>query len=182
MALNNTKDRFGSLTKFLHWTIFILFVLQFFLVYRQDYFPKGSPEKLQYMLLHESFGFCVLILALFMITWHYVGVRPQMPRDMPTSQIFAAKTVHFLLYLTMLFQPITGFVMSQLGGYKVSLFGWFIFPTLIEKNKEIGHLVFKAHMWDSYVIIALVSMHVLASLYHHFIKKDMILKRMLPFT
>ena len=67
MALANTKKEFGTLTKLLHWTIFALFVVQYFLVYRREYFPKNSPEKIQYILLHKSFGLCVLFLAVLMI-------------------------------------------------------------------------------------------------------------------
>ncbi len=179
MGIKNTSERFGSLTKLLHWTIFVLFVVQYFLVYRREYFPKDSPEKLQYLLLHESIGAFLLVLALFMITWHYVGTRPSMS-SMPAAHAKAARVGHFFLYFTMLFQPISGVAMSQLAGYHVGVFGMFEIPTLLAKNEAIGHIVFTAHVWDSYLIIALVSGHIIAALYHQFVMRDNILKRMLP--
>jgi cytochrome b561 len=180
MALKNANDKFGSLTKLLHWTIFVLFIVQFYLVYRREYFPKESAEKLQYLLLHESIGVCLLLLALLMLVWRYAGTRPAMPMNMTPFEIFAAKSTHFLLYLLMLVQPITGISMSMLAGYKVGVFGWFNLPTLLAKNEHIGHYVYKTHVWCSYLIIALVSLHLLGSLYHHFIKRDKVLLRMLP--
>ena len=180
MGFKNTSDRFGSLTKLLHWSIFLLFIVQYFLVYRRGYFPKDAPEKLQYILLHESIGACLLVLALLMITWHYVGTRPPMPNNMTTGHVMAARFIHFLLYFTMLFQPISGVVMSQMAGYHVGVFGLFELPTLFAKNEAVGKIVFTAHVWDSYVIIGLVSAHIIAALYHHFVVKDNILKRMMP--
>ncbi len=178
--LKNSAERFGSLTKILHWSIFALFVLQYFLVYRREYFPKHSPEKLQYILLHASIGPVVLALALLMLAWHFVGTRPALPKDMSPVHIMAAKIMHFSLYVVMLFQPISGVLMSQYAGYPVSVFGWFDIPTLVQKNEAMGHLGHEAHEICSFVIIGLVSLHVLAALYHHFIAKNNVLKRMLP--
>jgi cytochrome b561 len=180
MGLKNSAEKFGSLTKLLHWSIFFLFILQYFLVYRREYFPKNSPEKLQYILLHESIGVCVLVLALFMITWRHVGTRPLMPANMPSFHVKSAKFIHFLLYLTMLIQPLTGFAMSEFAGYEVGVFGMFNLPMILPKNEQLGHLFHEIHEWSSYAIIGLVSAHILAALYHHFVMKDNVLKRMLP--
>lgn len=179
MALKNSAEKFGSLTKILHWLIFFLFVTQYFLVYRREYFPKDSPEKLQYLLLHESIGFIVLVLALLMITWRHAGTRPLMPSNMSGFEKFLAKATHFLLYATMLIQPLSGFAMSQLGGYKPAFFGYTL-PILLAKNEQAGHIMYTTHVWCSYVIIGLVSLHVIGALYHHFLKKDKVFLRMLP--
>jgi len=180
MALKNSAEKFGSLTKLLHWLIFFLFIGQFFLVYRREYFPKNSPEKLQYILLHESLGVLLLVLALFMITWRHVGVRPTMPAHMSKFEKLIAKTTHLLLYATMLIQPLTGIAMSEYSGYEVGVFGWFKLPMLVAKNEQMGHLMSEIHEISSFVIIGLVSLHVIGALYHHFIKKDKVLLRMLP--
>jgi len=182
MSLKNTSEKYGSVTKFLHWAIFLLFVTQYFLVYRREYFPKNSPEKLQYILLHVSIGVVVLIMALFMITWRYANSRPLMPTSMSYFEIISAKLVHYSLYAMMVVQPISGIVMSQLSGHHVNFFGWFDLPTLFAQNKYLGKLIFDIHVWGSYLIIGLVSIHVLAALFHHFVRRDSVLKRMLPFN
>lgn len=178
MHLQNTAERFGSLTKFLHWSITGLFCIQFFLVYRREYFPKDAPEKLQYILLHKSFGVCVFILAVLMILARQMGTRPIMPLSMSRLEIFAARSVHFLLYLSMLGMPITGFLMSSYAGYGVSLFGYPL-PNPVEKNPILSDVFSKIHQIASFVIIGLVFAHTIAALFHHFVRKDNILKRML---
>lgn len=181
MALQNTSEKFGSLTKFLHWTIFILFVVQYYLVYRREYFPKGSAEKMQYMMLHKSFGLCVLILAFIMLVWRGVGTRPSMPMTMSGFERFSAKAIHFLLYLAMFLMPISGILMSQFGGYPISIFGLFTLPNPLMKNELLGGICYNTHKISSFIIIGIVAGHILAALFHHYVRKDTVLKRMLPF-
>ncbi len=179
MSLQNTPEKFGSLTKLLHWSIFILFVVQYYLVYRREYFPKGSAEKMQYMMLHKSFGVIILILAFVMLIWGRVGKRPSIPGN--AIEKFAAKAVHVLLYVSMFIMPISGILMSQFGGYPISLFGSFDMPVLFGKNEALGNFCFELHEISSFAIMGIVGVHVLAALFHHFVKKDNVLRRMLPF-
>lgn len=180
MTMQNTAEKFGSLTKLLHWSIFLLFIVEFYLVYRREYFPKDSAEKLQYIILHKSFGICVLILTLLMIVFHQLGTRPKMPTTMSLFEVLMAKTTHLLLYAVMLIQPITGIMMSSLGGYPISFFWLFDLPNFFQKNERLADVLYTTHVWSSYFIIGLVALHTLAALYHHFCKKDVVLKRMLP--
>ena len=173
----NNEKKYGVVTKLLHWSIFVLFILQFFLVYRREYFPKDSPEKMQYMLLHKSFGATILALAIFMIIWRHLGKRPSHPSHMPKTQSILAKVVHALLYLCMLIMPLSGISMSQLSGYKVSIFNWFDLPMLVSVNKDLAGVFHEIHEYTSFAIIALVSGHALAALYHHFVNKDNVLEK-----
>ncbi len=182
MGLKNTSNRFGGITKLLHWTIFLLFIVEFFLAYRREFFPTGSPQKLQYILLHKSLGVCIFVLALIMILWRHVGTRPVMPLSMTPMEVFAAKSTHFLLYVIMLFQPVSGFLMSSFAGYAVAFFGLFTIPNYLTKNGELSKAFSVSHLWGSYLILALVSLHIIAAFFHQFIKRDTILKRMLPFV
>jgi cytochrome b561 len=179
MPFKNTSEKFGSLTKFLHWIIFILFVVNYYLVYRREYFPKDTNEKLQYLLLHKSLGICVLVLAFIMLIWRKVGTRPSMPSTMSLVEQKAANYMHILLYISMFIMPLSGILMSMFGGYPIGFFGLFKLPMLFAKNEAIGGVLYTTHVWSSYVIIALVSGHALAAFYHHFVKKDDVLKRMI---
>lgn len=178
MALANTSEKFGSLTKLLHWSIFVLFVTQFFLVYYRETLPDNSPTSLQFILLHKSLGVCIFPLAILMILWRQVGKRPIMPINMSNLEILLAKITHFLLYLSMLVMPLTGYLMSSFSGYGVALFGWKL-PNPFIKNEALAGIFHEIHEIASFVIIGLVSLHILAALYHHFVRKDNILKRML---
>lgn len=176
--IKNSAEKFGILTKFFHWLIAMLFFAQFFLIYRRDAFPKAAPEKLQYLLLHKSFGITVFILGTVMICSHFAGTRPIFPINMSRFQIILAKVTHFLLYLAILVMPASGVLMSFLGGYNVFFFGWQL-PNPLSENRSLGDLFYDLHVVSAYAVGILVIIHTFAALYHHFIKKDNILKRML---
>ncbi|MBS0290825.1 MAG: cytochrome b [Proteobacteria bacterium] len=178
MEIINTKKEFSLPTKILHWSIFILFVIQYFLVYRREYFPKDSPEKLQYILLHKSLGVILLLFALLMLVWRYVGTQPIMPKTMTLFEVKIAKLTHFFLYTMMLLQPITGILMSDLSGRQISIFNWFKMPLLFTKNESLATIFYQIHVWSSFFIIGIFCLHVLGALFHYFIRKDDVLQRM----
>lgn len=178
MSLINTTETFGSLTKLLHWTLFVLFILQFYLVYQHGFVAKESPWHDRLIFLHVSFGFVTAIFALLFIFTRIIGKRPIYINTSP-FETFLAKAVHFLLYVVMLVQPLSGMMMSLAGGYDVSVFGLFTITAFAQKNEPLSHFLFQVHVWNSYMIIALVSLHALAALFHHFIRRDRVLIRMI---
>jgi len=177
MQLTNNEERFGLFTKLLHWSIFLLFVVQYYLVYRREYFSKEMPEKLQYILLHKSLGVVVLCLAFLMIFWSHLGKRP-LPPKASKFKILISKVVHIFLYLSMLVMPLSGIFMSVLSGRAVSVFDWFKIPLFLAENKALAEKIYYVHLYASYVVICLVSLHVLGALYNHFIAKNDVLIRM----
>lgn len=177
MQLANNRERFGLLTKLLHWSIFILYVVQFYLVYRREYLPKEAPEKLQYILLHKSLGVVVLTLGILMLLWSHVGKRPPAPNN-SKPKLILSKLVHIFLYLSMLIMPISGIFMSILSGRAVGVFDWFKIPLFLAKNEVLAEKIFYVHLYTSYAVIGLVSLHVLGALYNHYIAKNNVLRRM----
>ena len=81
----------------------------------------------------------------------------------------------------MLLVPLTGWLMSSAFGKPVVLFGHFPLPDLIGPNDETGKLFKEVHEVCNYIFCTLISLHILASLKHHFKDRDDILARMLPF-
>lgn len=181
LQLSNNPAKFGAITKFVHWSIVILFLTQFTLIYCRWSLPDGAPEKLQYILLHKSLGVLLLGLGVFMVLWRHVGQRPEMLDSMPLWEALAARISHLVLYVCILLMPLTGFLMSQYSGYGVKFFGLSL-PQWVSTSKPTASTFHTAHQYVSYVVIGIVAIHVLAALKHHFIDKDTVLRRMLPFV
>ena len=87
---------------------------------------------------------------------------------------------HIALYAFMLIIPISGWLMSSAKGVQTVWFGVLPLPDLIGKDKALGHLLEEVHETLSWTLVTLIAGHVLASLKHHFIDRDDVLKRMLP--
>jgi cytochrome b561 len=73
-------------------------------------------------------------------------------------------------------------MMSSARGFPVSWFGFFQLPDLVPKNKTLYDVFLGTHEALQWVLYTVVALHVLAALKHHFMLKDNVLKRMLPFT
>jgi cytochrome b561 len=101
---------------------------------------------------------------------------------MPVWQRKLAAAMHHTLLLFAFIMPLTGWYFTTAGGKPPQFFSlslpmpWVIagaHPALRADIKQI-------HFFVAYCFIALVLLHTLAALKHHFIDKDSILKRMLP--
>ncbi|MGC1181602.1 cytochrome b [Legionella sp.] len=180
--LRNTTKSFGSLAKLFHWLIVILICTQFYLIWGQDLFPQKSLIRIQYILLHKSFGVTLFILGVLFIVWRTINLKPEAPEPQPHWKHIVAKIVHHSLLTLIILMPILGYLMSTADGRTVSFFGLFTLPNLITKNENLSTFFFQVHETLAYVLLALISLHVAAALHHHFILKDRVLKRMLPFN
>ena len=181
MALRNTSEAYGSVAKFLHWAIVLLIVPQYFLADAADELEAGA-EKLQLLNWHKSLGLTVLLLALVRIAWKVINRPHPAPLGDVIWQRKAATAGHVLLYALILLQPVTGWIMSSAAGSPISLFGWVSFPALVAKDHALHETFEAVHESVFYVLLAVALVHIAAALYHHWVLKDNVLRRMLPFS
>lgn len=182
MELKNTPQSFGLITKLFHWVIGIAFLLQFYWVYwKRLVLPKGSDLATVYIRqLHKPIGALILLFGLMALIWRHMNTRPEYPPLMPTWEKVAAKIVHVCLYLLILLFPISGILMSTYSGYPIDFWGIYQLPLFLEKNKAMGGFFYDIHEILGYLSAAVITIHIGAALKHHYISKDNILKRMLP--
>jgi len=177
MALHNTSSSYGSVAKFFHWVISLLII--FMLVF--GYFLGDFPESMQDFIynFHKLIGLLVLALMLCRFVWALFNTKPALPSLTPAWQQSAERIFHFALYLFAFLMPLSGWVGSVADNRPPHL-GNFQFNLPIKPSKALGHAAFDVHGTTAIILIVLISIHVLAALYHHFIKRDDILLRMLP--
>jgi cytochrome b561 len=177
MPLKNTNDSYGSVAKFFHWLIFLLV----FVMIVGGFFLDNVPKEYKGVIynLHKLTGLLILSLMLLRLVWRWVNVKPALPNDMPRWQRISSRVIHELLYLLIIAMPIAGWVGSSSAG-KPPHIGDIAFGLPIAKNEELIDTAFTMHGLIAYGIIALVCVHVAAALFHHYIRKDNTLRRMLP--
>ena len=164
----------------LHWIIALLIFTAFPLgVYMHD-LPL-SPDKLRLYSWHKWIGVTVFLLAILRLSWRSTHHPPPLPAAMPSWEKFAAQAVHYLLYALILVIPLSGWLMSSAKGVQTVWFGVLPLPNLVSKNKELGDLLMEVHESLNFLLLGLVFAHIGAALKHHFIERDDILIRMLPF-
>jgi len=100
---------------------------------------------------------------------------------MPPWQRRAASAVHGLLYVLMLAIPFSGWIYSSSTGISVVYLGLFPLPDLVGKDKVLAETLKAAHVTLNFALAALVFVHVGAAFRHHWVDRDGVLRRMLPF-
>lgn len=181
MALHNTTNRWGWLSQFLHWLIVVLIILQVTLATLADDLPPGV-KKLGLLARHKSVGITILMLAVVRLAWRWTNPTPALPPTLRSWERSLARITHALLYVLLFAMPLSGWTMSSARGFPVSWFGFFQLPDLVPKDKPLYNALLLTHTSLAWVLYAVVALHVLAALKHHFVLRDDTLRRMLPGT
>lgn len=170
-------SRYTSTAIALHWLVALLIFAAFPLgVYMHEL--SLSPTKLQLYSYHKWLGITVLLLAVLRVIWRATHKAPALPDNLPRWQLLASHATHQLLYVLMLAVPLSGWLMSSAKGFKTVWFGVLPLPDLVGKDKALGELLGNVHTSLNYLLLALVVLHVVAALKHHFVDKDGVLLRM----
>ena len=106
---------------------------------------------------------------------HMASVHP-VARPMRT----AVRSVEYMLYGLLLLQPILGLLYANAHGGRTGVFFVLRLPPLIQRNDELAEQLLLAHGAVATLLLAVIALHAAAALFHHFIRRDEILNRMLP--
>ena len=193
MAVRNSAARYGSVAIFLHWTIALFLITNICLgLYLPDPHGAGAsadPNLFAEWQVHKSIGLTVLVLSVLRVLWRLVNPVPPLPAAMNASLKFLARATQFLLYVLIVAIPLSGWIMASASRIEVSTPYFFLFawPNLPFFNALAPHARHEAHeQWETiHVVLAwsaivLVPIHVAGALYHHFIRRDRVMKQMLP--
>lgn len=176
--LKDSSNGYGLISIAIHWIsallILFLFGLGTYMVglsYYDDWYHEG-PE------LHVSLGLVVLLVMLVRIVWRIINPAPI---DLPAKpvQLTAAKFVKYALYVSIVVVLVSGYLITTAEGQPASMFNLLKFPVFIELTGDNVDLAGEIHEYFAWGIIALVVVHTLGALFHHFAMRDRTLVRML---
>jgi cytochrome b561 len=140
-----------------------------------------SPFKLRLYSYHKWIGVTIFLLTVFRLSWRITHRPPPLPDTMRGWEKIAAEIAHYLLYILLFIIPISGWLMSSAKGFQTVWFGVIPLPDLVGKDKFLGNLLQQVHVILNYAMLGVLLAHVGAALKHHFIQRDDVLTRMLPF-
>src|SRR6185437_11341249 len=180
MSIRNTRERWGSLSQFLHWLIVALIALQATLGLTGIMLPLGL-EKLAVLARHKSVGITILGLATVRLLWRWLNPTPPLPSNLKAHERFLAHFTHAALYVLLFAMPLTGWIMSSARGFPVSWFNLYQLPDLVPKSETLYDAMVTTHAALAIALAVTVALHIAGALKHHFVLKDNTLRRMLPF-
>ena len=175
MTIDYNIKGYNSLSKFFHWSIAIMILLNYI---------GGLTQKIfdyHFINIHKQLGIIILIFVILRIIWNIISSYPAAAKELSLfTQIFS-KLGHLLLYILMVLIPFLGILLVQSKGINISLFGIIKIPQVISiKTSEIRHGIKELHEYFAHAIILLAFLHTLFALKHYYINRDSILYRMFP--
>jgi cytochrome b561 len=172
--------RYTKTAMLLHWLTAVLIIATFCLGLTMVGIPGFSPTKLKYFSWHKWLGVTVLGIAVLRVLWRIAHTPPPALVSIPPLQHKLAEGMHYLLYFLIFAVPISGYLYSYAAGVPVVYLGLFQMPAPFEPNTELKPILKTVHYVLNMTMAAAVVAHALAALKHHFIDRDVTLKRMLP--
>src|SRR5215467_2751188 len=170
---------YSTTAKVLHWLIVVLVLAQFIFALTMPHIGRNTPVT-TLISLHFSFGIIILLVALVRLFWRATHAEPTPLDGVPPWQVQSARVIHWLLYLLLLALPILGWINASWRGMPIVMFGMEL-PKLIATRAPGWGWTGNFHVFlGYYVMLPLIGLHVLAGLYHYFIRRDGVFQRMLP--
>jgi len=176
MKFKNTPHAYGIISRSLHWLMVLLLALMFAIGWGADYLSGDSKSAA--IDLHKSVGITILALAAMRLLWRILNPPPPPPAGLKPLERLAASLTHMALYVMLFAMPVIGWAMVSAFGRKVDVFNVVQLPNLVEKDRHMGGLFKDLHETGGNALAILIGAHVAAALYHHFIRKDNVLRRM----
>ena len=181
MTLRNTTRRWGAIAQLFHWLIVALIIVQVTLAEMADDLPAGM-RKLSLLARHKSVGITILGLVILRLAWRWLNEHPPLPENLKRYEQVLARVTHVALYVLLFAMPLSGWMMSSARGFPVSWFGFFQLPDLVPRSRQLYEAFLVTHQTLAWTLFVVIGLHIAGALKHHFVHKDDVLRRMLPFT
>src|SRR5258708_2793802 len=168
-------SRYHPLLVMLHWLIAVLIVAMLcigFLVLEP--MPNIDPQKISILLIHMSVGMAILAV---MVVRFVVRMRSSRPAQATTGNQLLdriAPVTHYGFYVLVLLMVGSASATAILPGLNTSVFqgtGEALPPTVDIYPSLV------AHGYIALLLAGFIILHVLAALYHQFVRKDGLLQR-----
>ena len=172
---------YSGAVKALHWLIVVLLIAQFIFAWTMPHIGRNT-QVTTLISLHFTVGIVVLAVAVIRLIVRLMHGEPAPEDGLPPWQTTSARVMHWLLYALLFVIPILGWMNASWRGMPIVMFGAEL-PTLMAKRAPGWGWTGDVHsLLANYLLLVLVGLHVLAGLYHYFIRRDRVLQRMLPGT
>ncbi|HMM55431.1 MAG TPA: cytochrome b [Candidatus Desulfobacillus sp.] len=179
MGLRNEAHRYGSAALWLHWAIVLLVIAALVFIELHGLYPKGSEAREAVKQIHFQLGMLVFLLMLARLAWRLGNPPPAiMPAPRPW-EAFLSRLVHVFFYAALLALPLLGLASLQASGKPPAFLGLPL-PALMTEDKALGKSLKGAHELIGNIVIWLIVLHVVAGFWHHIVRRDDTLLRMLP--
>jgi len=179
MTYGTRTDHYPAASKLLHWLVAACVLTTAPVAIAMSRVEKGPTQDFLFN-FHKSLGVLILVLMTLRLINRLVAGAPIPDPGIEPWQKTVSSVVHTSLYVLLLAMPVVGHIANSAYGAATPFFGLFNLPAIVGQDEALAKQLFAIHGWVGWLVIVLVLMHVGGALYHHFIRRDNVLRRMLP--
>lgn len=177
--------QYGSAAKWFHWiTVGLIavalptgFVIKFVTE------EADGAYKMGFYAIHESTGVTIFLVALARVLWKATHPAPPHPPELPGVLRLAATATHHGLYALLIIQPLLGFFATNAWGFplqgQTAYLRLIELPKFMDASEGLAKVLSLFHTIGGYLFVVLLVAHVGGAIFHHAIRRDGTLMRML---
>ena len=171
---------FGAGARLFHWLVVLLVLVQIpaGIAMIAPALEQGSIDRL--FVLHKGLGVVLLVVVLARVLWRLTHPAPPMPETIPELERRIATTAHWVIYAVLIVIAGSGYVHVVGDGFPIEMMDALGLPTLLPLMPEVASWASLVHRFSTFLLMALVAVHVAEVLRHHLVLRDGTLSRMWP--
>jgi cytochrome b561 len=177
--MSTQTRQFAIVSRLLHWTMAAM-VLTMLCIGVTMVASLGNYHWL--LSIHRPLGIAIFILVIVRFVNRLLNPPPPFPATMSRAERLAATASEFAMYGLMFVLPLVGWGMLSAARYPIVLFGPLHLPYILPHNAMLYAVLRKAHTVLAYLFFGMFIAHFGAVLFHTFIVRDGLLKRMAPWN
>ncbi len=175
----NTYPRHHKLTVLIHWLTFLTIVILLATIFSRE-FVEDDEIRLTLLNIHRSCGVLLLALLIIRLFIRYFFYFSNVNTDLPSTLQKIANATHWVIYSFLFAVPISGWLFTSAAGKPLIFFGFLHLPALLQKNRDLAEVMGEVHEVLAWIFVILIFAHILAALWHHYVRKDNVLRSILP--
>lgn len=164
-------------SRIIHWLTLVLVILAFTSIELRELFEKGTDNRELFKFIHFQIGASLFLLTIIRLVNKRFNPAPNMI-DMGKIKTITAKLVHWMLIACLVIMPVLGVSILIAEAKDISVLGLSL-PNLMDKDKDVAHLIEEAHETLGSLFMLLIFAHATAAIWHHQYLKDNTLNKML---
>lgn len=171
-------ERYDGIAQSFHWVVVALVLAQ----YATKWLPPGlvAMTENQMDAWHGAIGPVILLVTLLRLAWRLWHPPPPPPPDLAAPLRMLSRGTHWLFYIILLVLPLLGWVAASGYGAEVSLLKAVPLPAIVARDKGLAESVGSIHGALAWILLGVIVLHVCGALHHALIKRDDVLRRMVP--
>lgn len=183
MQLANTPNRFGIVSRLFHWATAFVILSAFGLGVVANNLPQGDDAAIAVKAAvfsgHKTVGVLAFLLGIARLGWTVTQPHPHPLNPERRAETFLAALVHWLLYLSLVIVPLSGWVHhGATSGFAPILWPFGQGLPMVAKSQELAEAAGMLHWVFTKVLGLALVLHISGALKHALIDRDATLARM----